>query len=48
MGSLWCIDEAFEIKGHYNAAVAKNLMVTYENCNPKKRKCKSSKTIEDE
>ena len=30
---LKCIDESFEIKGHYDSYTAANLMVVYEICN---------------
>ena len=42
---LKCIDEPFEIKGHYDSFTAANLMVVYEVCDPNKRKCKSQDEI---
>ena len=43
---LKCIDEPFEIKGHYDSFTAANLMVVYEVCDPSKRKCKSPDEIQ--
>lgn len=41
-----CIDEPFELKGHYDSQSAQNLMVVFEVCDPTKRKkCKSPEVI---
>ena len=45
-GRLKCIDEPYEIKGHYDSYTAANLMVVYEVCDPTKRTCKSKEKIE--
>ena len=44
-GRMYCIDDYFEILGHYNSFVAQNLMVVYEKCDASKRKCKSPQEI---
>ena len=44
---MHCIDQEYGVSGHYDSDVATNLMVVYEVCNPKKRKCKDPKIIEE-
>ena len=46
MGELQCIDQDFSLKGHFDSQSTRNLMVVYELCDPKKRKCKSPEAIE--
>ena len=33
LGTLWCIDEDYEIYGDYDAIIANNLMVVFDRCN---------------
>ena len=47
--NLKCIDDPYQIKGHFNSQTAANLMVVYEICDPVKQqgKCKEPEVIED-
>ena len=42
------MDEPIEISGDYDTFTGQNLMIVYEICNPKLRKCKSAEVIQQE
>ena len=46
---MTCIedDEAFNMYGHYDAGLARNLMIVFEKCNPDLRTCKKEKEIRE-
>ena len=44
---LLCIDDEVEIHGNYNSADVSHLQLTFEKCDPEKRKCKSEEEIID-
>lgn len=41
-----CIDEPYQIRGHFDSQTASNLMIVYEVCDPAKMaKCKDPEVI---